>query len=59
MITNNDTKEQELKLLETEAFAKHVIFSEAYKSLTIDAKIIYLLMLGRIHGKAGGKSYDN
>jgi hypothetical protein len=60
MITNNDTKEQELKMLETKAFAKNVISSAAYKSLTIDAKIILLLMLRKMHGgKPEGGSYDN
>jgi hypothetical protein len=54
------TKEQKLKLLEAEPYAVHVITSPAYKSLSIDAKIIYLLMLRKMHGgKPGGGLYDN
>jgi hypothetical protein len=59
MNTNNETKEQKLKSLEVEPFAKHVISSAAYKSLSIDAKIILLLMLRKMHGKPEGGSYDN
>lgn len=59
MNTNNETKEQKLKSLEVEPFAKQAISSAAYKSLTIDAKIIYLLMLGKMNGKSEGGPYDN
>jgi hypothetical protein len=53
-------KEQELKLLEAEPYADHVISSVAYKSLSLDAKIILLLMLRKMHGgKPGGGSCDN
>jgi hypothetical protein len=53
-------KEQKLKLLEEGMYAKNVILSAAYKSLSLDAKIILLLMLRKMHGgKPEGGSYDN